>query len=162
MMDNVKEIRPDAHVGQVSRQQPASARQPADSVREKEGGNAADSSRDILQVDQRRREDVRLEENAKLLLKELPDVRLDRIEEARRRLQEGFYDQEDVLRQTADRILQDQRPSSTAEVKQTSAPTPRTTELSKVDQARNRLNAGFYDQPEILEETARRILKRNS
>ncbi|MFH1861460.1 MAG: hypothetical protein ABH878_01500, partial [bacterium] len=94
---DIREILPGWNPGRVERQHKTDS--PALKPNERDSGRR-DSGRieeDILDLDQKLRENVRLAENAKLLLPELPEVRTDLIEQIRQRLDAGFYDSEEVL-----------------------------------------------------------------
>lgn len=82
----------------------------------------------------------RLKEAAQLVLRELPDVRPDRVELARRRLAEGYYDRPEVRQAVAAAILAD------PELPAPSALTPQ-----RLAEIRRRLTERFYDQPEVVE-----------
>jgi hypothetical protein len=163
-MTNIKEISPEASIGKVGRGQPAAAQAPEESRRGKVP--AESSQRDILQVDEKRRDEVRLIENARLLLSELPDIRPERVEEVRRRLREGFYDRPDVIEKVVDQILKEGSfRASSARKAETGSEAKISEEEQKseerVQRARRRQANGYYDQPDVLDETARRILKGN-
>jgi hypothetical protein len=152
-MNNIKQISQDAAVTQVARQQTAPVKNSGESPEQIK--NAADSQKDVLQLDQSRKEEAILEQNARLLLNELPEVRPDRVEEARRRLQQGFYDRKEVLQATAGSIQQDVSSAARANT----APADQS-ETSTVAAARRRLAQGYYDQQDVLDETARRIAQK--
>lgn len=162
-MTNIKEISPESALGKVGRGQPTAPKPPEETAPEK--ADATPDRKDILQVDEKRRQEVRLMENARLLLEELPDTRPERIEEVRRRLQEGFYDDPEVVEKVVDKVLEElsQRKSAIGKLKsETEVKEDNSTDPKRVQQARHRLARGYYDQPDVLDETARRILKENS
>jgi len=153
-MTNIKEIAQDAAISQVARKQAMAVKESVASGEEKGVRAASQPGPDIIQVDQQRREEAILEESAKLLLRELPDVRPDRVEEARRKLQEGFYDRPDILEKTTDKIQQDLASPAKLEAGEG-------VDRQHVETARRRLAQGYYEQPEVLDETARRIIEKN-
>ena len=153
-MINIPKISPESSVGKVGRGQQTAPQAPSETKQEKI--TPEPTSKDILQVDPKRREDARLFENARLLLEELPDIRPERIEEVRRRLQAGFYDRPEALEETAKKILREEPLQESAETSKEDQ-----ADNERVQQARRRLVSGYYDQSDVLDETARRILKRD-
>jgi len=90
------------------------------------------------------RQEARILDAAKLVYEALPDVRADKVELARKRLAEGFYDRPEVQEQIAAKLAGD------AEAR----PAPSLTLAQKADIQR-RLAEGFYDRPEVVDEIAR-------
>ncbi|RJP79941.1 MAG: hypothetical protein C4524_04460 [Candidatus Zixiibacteriota bacterium] len=124
------------------------------------------SDRDQVQVDRQRVEEARLEESARLLLEELPEVRPDRVAEARRRLAQGHYDRPEVLEQTAGKIAAEQQETAARKLKDDSNsglgnPVSGAENEAHVERTRSRLAAGYYDQVEILDEVARHIVDKH-
>jgi hypothetical protein len=152
-MNEVKQITQDAALQQVARQQATASKEVSAPAESRETDAAARRGADIIEFDPRRRDDALLEENANVLLGELPEVRADRVEEARRKLESGFYDRPEVLTQTAQNIQDEMDQTAALEQKQKA-------EKSTVDGAQRRLGQGYYDQTEVLDETARRIVNR--
>jgi hypothetical protein len=150
-MSNIKEITPDPNVARVDRKPTTPVKESKETLRDDHIQSLTESGRDVVQVDARRAEDARLEENARLLLEELPDGRPDRVAEAKRKLAEGFYDRPEVLEETAGKITQD-RAAQKAAIYQVNP--------HDVARAKTRLAQGYYEQPEVLDETARRIVKK--
>ncbi len=144
----IKEILPDPSISQVAKKAPAAARLPA-AAEERGVSGTAEAGQDILQLDRRRRDEAILEENAKILLRELPEVRPDRVEEARRKLDSDFYNRPEVLQETALKIQEDLASAQQEKV-----------ESEQVKSARSRMAHGYYEQSEVLEETARQIVKK--
>ena len=139
-MTNIKEISPESALGKVGRGQPAAPKPPEESAPEKAGG--APEQKDILQLDEKRRQEVRLTENARLLLEELPDVRPERVEEVRRRLREGFYDDPEVVEKVVDKILEELSERRSAARNLESEPEVRegdSADSQRLQQARRRL-----------------------
>lgn len=155
-MTNIPKISSESAVGKVDRRQPATPQSPTD-VRTDESSKANKQS-DLLQVDHQRQHENRLEENAKLLLGELPEKRADKIAQARSRLESGFYDRPEILEKTAGKILKD---SINAAPLQISGEENSAVNSDRVNNSRRRLASGYYEQQEVLEETARRIIKKN-
>ncbi|TKJ40266.1 hypothetical protein CEE37_08035 [candidate division LCP-89 bacterium B3_LCP] len=153
-MTNIPKIAPDSAIGKVSRGQQTPVK-PKEEVSPDKTTTEA-SSKDTVHVDEKRQENVRLAENARLLLEELPDVRSERVEQARRRLQEGFYDDPEVLAKTAGKILQERSEVINANLKSADQDD---TNGEKVQNAKRRVASGYYDKPEVLEKTAENILK---
>ncbi len=87
-------------------------------------------------------------EASKLLLESIPDVRLDKIELARRRLADGFYDQPEIRAEIAAGMISD--PESNPALSKLSA--EETEEIGK------RLQSGYYDNPEIREDIAKGMI----
>jgi hypothetical protein len=151
-MSNIKEITHDQAIGQIARKQAEQVKSPAETNREDETTRTDALKSDQVQLDSRRAEDAHLEENAKLLLGELPDVRPDRVEEAKRKLASGFYDRPDVLEETAGKIRQEFAAPAQA--------VPPKDNPQEIARTRIRVAQGYYDQPEVLDETAKRIVKK--
>ncbi len=158
-MSNIPKIIPDASLGKVDRGQQTPTQPARESSREEAAPEA--EKRDLLQVDRERQEEARFTEDAKLLLEEFPEVRRDRVEEVRRRLESGYYERPDVLEQTADKLLNDETalkpliPRNLVDIHRTDD----LTEAERMQIARRRLLDGYYDQSEVLNETARKIQK---
>ncbi|MBM3326382.1 MAG: flagellar biosynthesis anti-sigma factor FlgM [Calditrichaeota bacterium] len=91
--------------------------------------------------------DARVLQGAKLLLEATPDIRQDKVELARQRLQAGFYNQPEVLAQTAEKMSADPeaRPA-----------TPLS--LEHIAGIKKRIAEGFYDRPEIKDQIAQSLL----
>ena len=164
-MTNVKGISPEAAVGKVDRRQPATPPTPEESKREKSGVESI--PKDEIHVDKERRDEARLVDNARLLLDELPEVRSDKVELAKRRLEAGYYDRPEVLGKTAGKILDSESQEKAIPIKVDDGTGRKTTsgnlqEGERAEQIRRRLGSGYYEQAEILDETARRILKKNT
>lgn len=151
-MSNIKQIAHDPAVDQLARQQAAQVKEAQQVQNEQELKPGAPSDQDVVQVNAGRADDARLEEDAKLLLDELPEVRSDRVEEAKRKLAAGFYDRPEILKETAGKIAQD-----LSEPKLASAPQVNAEDVAR---AKARLALGYYEQPEVLDETAKRIIKK--
>ena len=92
-------------------------------------------------------EEARLLDAARLVLESLPDVRADKVELAKKRLADGFYDRPEVRDEIAGRILAD------PELKPAPGLTP-----EREAEVRKRLDSGFYDQPEAQDKIARGLL----
>lgn len=153
-MTNIKGISAESAIGQVKRGKAAAPQTPEEIKKEQSPEKSPGS--DTLQVNQKQREITQLVENARLLLDELPDVRPDRVEQAKQRLQEGFYQRPEVREEIAQKILDE---FSTLKTDQNN--TAEQSSTKRTERAKSRLSNGYYDQPEILDETARRILKKN-
>lgn len=98
---------------------------------------------DRLDMNQAARIDAQMLHAAKLVLDTLPDVRQDKVDQARKRLDKGFYDKAEVRLQIAKKLLQD------PEVHLNINLTEQQTETIK-----NRLNTGFYEQSDIKDSIA--------
>ena len=164
-MNDVKGISPEAAIGKVDRKQPAISPSTEESKRQESGVESI--PKDSLQVDKERRDEARLLDNARLLLDELPEVRSDRVELAKRRLEAGYYDRPEVLAKTAGKILDSEAQVTLSPLKANDGTGERITsdnlrDGARVEEVRRRLGSGYYEQAEILDETARRILKKNS
>jgi anti-sigma28 factor (negative regulator of flagellin synthesis) len=151
-MSNIKEITHDQAIGQIARKQAEQVKSPAETNRETETTRPDAVGRDLVEVDAQRADEAQLEENARLLLNELPEVRSDRVEEAKRKLAAGFYDSQNVLEETAGKIRQELASPALA-------PPPKD-DPQEIARTRNRLAQGYYDQPQVLDETARKIVKK--
>ena len=92
-------------------------------------------------------EEARLLEGAKLVLESLPEVRADKVELAKQRLAEGFYNKPEVQAAIAGRILADRELN----------PAPGLTPEREAE-IRRRLDSGFYDSPEAQDKIARGLL----
>ncbi len=100
---------------------------------------------DLTPVNQ---ENSRTLEASKLLLESIPDVRLDKIELARRRLADGFYDQPEIRAEIAARMISD--PEVNPALNKLSA--------GETEKIRERLQSGYYDKPEIREDIAKGMI----
>lgn len=102
---------------------------------------------DRTEINRILREDTRILEAAKLLYEAVPDVRVDKVELARKRLASGYYDRPAVRKETAAKMVED--PESIPRA-------PLTNE--RVDEMRTKSKQGFYDQPEIKDRIARGMI----
>jgi len=99
-MSQITRIPPDADVTRIN-----SARQTNQTTPQKQEDTGIPKEKEYtVDVDKKAQEDARLEQNAKLLLDELPGSRADRVEQAKIRLAEGYYDNDSVIDQTAEKI----------------------------------------------------------
>jgi ribosomal protein S8E len=146
-MTDIKEISPDAALTGVERKKTTPAKEVDGGIRRPED-DILKKDQDVLQLDEKRRADAVLEENAKLLLKELPEVRKERVEEVKRKMQEGFYDRLEVLQKTAVKIEEEIESEKSRNAEKALEP------------VREKLSRGFYEQPEVLKETAANIEKK--
>lgn len=98
-MPRIGDVGQPENVGNVRRgQQRRTERAATDRPKAEDGASAAASSDDVSQM---RAHQARLIEAAK----NAPDVRADRVAQARARVQEGFYNQPEVRSALADRLL---------------------------------------------------------
>mgnify|MGYP005834496869 CR=1 FL=1 len=146
-MTDIKEIAPDAALKGVERKKTAPP-QGVDGGARHRVDEIPKTKQDVLQLDEKRRADAVLEENAKLLLKELPEIRTERVQEVKRKLQEGFYDKLEVLGKTAAKI-EDEIESQKSRIAD-----------GKLDPIRDKLSRGFYEQSDVLQKTADKIAKK--
>ncbi|MCX6639284.1 MAG: hypothetical protein NTW14_02215 [bacterium] len=147
-MNNIKEITPDPAIGTVGRGQLSGAKGTAEN--ERKPAAAEEIQQDQLQVDDKRRDETRLVENAKLMLGELPEVRTDKVELARQRMQEGYYDRPEVLQAAAEKIAKQEIGGESDQINP-----------QNVQRARQRIVSGYYDQQQVLDQTAEKIVKGN-
>ncbi len=153
-MTNVKGIAAESGINPVKRGTTASPSAP-DEIKKEQKATSGAAPEDTLQVDQERRRTAGMIENARLLLEELPDTRPERIAQVKQRLREGFYERQEVLRDTAGKILDDLKVNPFTEKAGGTG-----SESEKIERVKNRLQEGFYDRRDVIEETARRILKK--
>ncbi len=146
-MTDIKEISPDAALKGVERKKTSPTKEVDGGVRRLQDG-VHPTDQDILQLDEKRRADAVLEENAKLLLKELPEVRKERVEAVKKKLVEGFYDRLEVLQKTAVKIEEEVEGDKARNAEKA------------LDPIREKLSRGFYEQTEVLQETAEKIGKK--
>ena len=158
-MSNIPKIIPDASPGKIERGQQTPPQPARESSREEATPEA--EKRDLLLVDRERQDEARFTGDARLLLEELPEVRRDRVERVRRRLESGYYERPDILERTADGLLNDEtvlKPLIPRNLKDIHG-TDDLTEVERMQIARRRLLNGYYEQSEVLNETARKIQK---
>jgi hypothetical protein len=121
------------------------------------------------------RDDVQISNRAKALNEEFgvlkaraeaaSDDQSLRIAAAKQRVASGFYLQEDVLEQVADKILEREpiRPEADTErTRQSDKSAPidaRGASSDKISQAKARAAEGFYQQNDVLKVTAEKIIK---
>jgi hypothetical protein len=147
-MNNIKEIGPDPQIGSIGRGQIGSTQSAPESERQPKVEESL--RQDTLQVDPARRDETRTVENAKLIMEELPDIRPDKVELARQRIEQGFYDRSEVLDAIAGKIANQELKAATESI-----------DPKNVTRARNRLTEGYYEQQQILNQTAEKIIKNN-
>ena len=82
-------------------------------------------------------------EGAKLVFEAIPDVRADKVAQAKQRLAEGYYDRPAVIDQIAARLAADPEAQPSAQIS-----------LAEQAEIRRRLAEGFYDSPEAIEKIA--------
>jgi len=150
-MTNIKGISPESGVSPLGRKQ-VQEQKPVEKT-EREQQTAENIREDSLQIDEQRKRDAQMIEDARLLLEELPDVRDAKVKEVRQKLAEGYYDDPKVLKAVAEEIMKD-----TAALQRKTGEEVRP---DKVEEARDRLKSGYYDSEEVLNETAHKIIKRN-
>ncbi len=104
---------------------------------------AADFAIDRAEFHQEAKVEGQLLEGAKLVFEALPNIRADRVAQAKRRLDEGYYDRPEVIDQIATHLAAD--PEA-----QPSAPLS----LAQQDSIKRRLAEGYYDTPEVIDKIA--------
>ena len=102
------------------------------------------SGADRADIGEVSREDSRSLEGAKLVFETLPEVRTDKVELARERLAEGYYDKPEIQDAIAGKMLADPEVN------------PAAGELNdnEVAAIKNKLQTGFYDQPDVRDKIA--------
>ena len=102
------------------------------------------SGADRADIGEVSREDSRSLEGAKLVFETLPEVRTDKVELARERLAEGYYDKPEVQDAIAGKMLAD------------SEVNPAAGEFNdnEIAEIKNKLKTGFYDQSDIRDKIA--------
>jgi hypothetical protein len=90
----------------------------------------------------------RLMDAARLVLEAIPDVRADKIELAKQRLAEGFYDKSEVRDQIAGAFVADAIATPTPEIS-----------ARQQSEVKERLSAGFYNSPSVIEKIAEEMVK---
>ena len=94
---------------------------------------------DRAELEQSRLEDSQAFEAAKLVLETIPDVRTDKIELARKRLEEGFYDRPEIQAEIAAMMIADPEAN----------PALRTLSPEEIETIRNRIESGYYDEEKV-------------
>jgi len=98
------------------------------------------------------------------LAKSLPAETSPRIQEIRARVESGYYNSHQVREQIADSLLEsDGLQEAVSDIAQFRAAKQRLTQIpdtreDRVDVARQRVGTGFYDQSQVRQDTAERIL----
>jgi len=102
------------------------------------------SGADRADIGEISREDSRSLEGAKLVFETLPEVRTDKVELARERLTEGYYDKPEVQDAIAGKMLADPEVN------------PAAGELNEKDIAsiKDKLQSGFYDKLDVRDQIA--------
>jgi hypothetical protein len=102
------------------------------------------SGSDTTEIGKVSQEDSRSLEGAKLVIETLPEVRTDKVELARQRLAEGYYDKPEVRDAIAGKMLADPEAN------------PAIGELDEKDisSIKSKLQTGFYDQPDVRDKIA--------
>ncbi len=98
---------------------------------------------DRAELNQSAQVESTLLEGAKLVFEAIPDVRADKVAQAKQRLAEGFYNKPDVIDQIATRLAGD--PEAIPSVPLS---------LAQQGEIKRRLSEGFYDSPEALDKIA--------
>jgi anti-sigma28 factor (negative regulator of flagellin synthesis) len=126
-------------------------------VRTKKG---REQSADVVEISQSAQDVSELGAQAKTA----PTGNEVRIQEVRARVQAGYYDSRQVREEIADSLLSSNGMqevvsdiAETQVAKQQLANVP-DTRAERVDEARQRVDSGFYDRPQIRQDTADRIL----
>jgi len=110
------------------------------------GGATSDSTappKDRAELTGGVQQEARILDAARLVFDALPDVRADKVELAKKRLAEGYYDRPVVQEQIAARLAADPE----------ARPEPPLSAERRAE-IRNRLAEGFYDRPEIIDQIA--------
>jgi anti-sigma28 factor (negative regulator of flagellin synthesis) len=87
-------------------------------------------------------------EGAKLVYEAIPDVRTDRVAQAKQRLAEGFYNKPEVIDQIATRLAADPEARPSAPLS-----------LAQQGEIKRRLSEGFYDTPEAIDKIANGLVE---
>ncbi|MCF7811771.1 flagellar biosynthesis anti-sigma factor FlgM [bacterium] len=113
-------------------------------VKPQQNTDSLQSGSDKADIGKVSQEDSRSLEGAKLVIETLPEVRTEKVELARQRLAEGYYDKPDVRDAIAGKMLADPEAN------------PIIGEIKDEDAAsiRNKIQSGFYDQPDIQDKIA--------
>ena len=99
---------------------------------------------DTTEIGKVSQDDSRSLEGAKLVIETLPEVRADKVELARQRLTEGYYDKPEVRDAIAEKMLADPETNPVAgEINENDA-----------ESIRNKLQSGFYDLPDVRDKIA--------
>lgn len=103
---------------------------------------------DRAEIDRIARDDARVLEGARLVLEALSDVRAEKVEEARKRLAEGYYKGPDVKAQIAKNMMED--PEIYPVVP------PISGKIAK--EINQKIDDKFYERKEVKEEVARGLV----
>ncbi|NOY77256.1 MAG: hypothetical protein GXO76_05235 [Calditrichaeota bacterium] len=92
---------------------------------------------------------------AKEKLKNIPDVRFDKIEEAVKNIQEGKYNQPEVVEKVAHAIIQQ------ADFQEIIGQKAQSQTLSpeRIQDIQTKMSSGFYSKPEVVDKIAQKILR---
>jgi anti-sigma28 factor (negative regulator of flagellin synthesis) len=158
---DINHIRPDPSKNTDINKLKSSAEKPApNSINEETRASA--SNADQLIISEQARDLQHTDQALKTALKDLPDIRPEKVQSAKLKATEGFYSQDDTLSQVADSLLNEKLPSSTdAYSSLTLKQAPKSAEVrdEKVALSRTRKESNFYDQNEPLLKTAENLLK---
>lgn len=97
-------------------------------------------------------------QTAKEALNALPDVRSDKVEQSEERLQSGFYEKPEVYSRVADTLVANPNEEPVAETLNVSGEKLEV-RLEKIQQAQQKIEDGFYERQEILENIISRLLE---
>lgn len=130
----------------------------------KQRPSAARSGSDVVQISDKARTLKSQQETAAAALKETPDARQARVDQAKARVAEGYYDRPEVRQAVADSILDsgvmkqvaaEKRQVNTAKASMADVPNAR---ADQVAQAKQRAASGFYDTQEVRQKVADGLL----
>ncbi len=123
--------------------------QPAESGKNKPvQPDRVEPQKDRTELTPANRESSRTFEASKLLLETIPDVRRDKVELARRRLAEGYYDKPDIRAEIAARMISDPEAN----------PSPGEIPDDETGIIRKQLRNGYYDRPDIKDMISRGMI----
>ena len=104
-------------------------------------------------------------EATKVSVSQQPEVRPGRLDDVAKRIAEGYYNQPEVIKKITDSLIESgvmndaiQAKNAVSTVLKKMDETPAIRQ-DQVDQARQNVEAGTYNQPEVLEKVAEEILK---
>lgn len=97
-------------------------------------------------------------EQVKVALDELPDIRESRVKQTQDRLNFGYYADENVQKQIAGSLFEDQEtlPSEVASLKEEAVYAEQ--HLEKLHEIGQRVVEGFYDRIEVIESLAEKLM----
>ncbi len=132
--------------------------QPKSGLKPKAGKEKSIDKVDVSGISKQSEKTNRLFRIAKAKIQNVPDVRYDKIQAAKEKIENGMYNRPEVMSVLAEKLAKNPEISAALAQSQkndgSEGMSPQRLEL-----IRNRLNSGFYNKPDVVEKIADSVMK---